>query len=109
MNYKAIDMHCDTVPNLLYGNGQLRENDGHLSLLKMKKGGYMMQCFAIFLYLKAYPHPFASCNQYIDVFERFMQENSDVIRKVTTADEIEENWRNGLMSGMLTIEEGGAI
>jgi membrane dipeptidase len=110
MNYKAIDMHCDTVPNLLYGNGQLRENDGHLSLLKMKKGGYMMQCFAMFVYLQSQDYtPFAQCNRYIDFYYEQINKNSDLIRPVTTAEEIIENDRNGLMSAMLTIEEGGVL
>ncbi|MBQ1877485.1 MAG: dipeptidase [Erysipelotrichaceae bacterium] len=107
--FGVIDMHCDTITKLVYEKKDIRENDGHISLNKMQKGNYMMQCFAIFLYLKAYPHPFASCDSYIDDFYRFMQENSDIIKPVTTADEIEENWEKGLMSGMLTIEEGGAL
>ncbi|MBQ4251812.1 MAG: dipeptidase [Erysipelotrichaceae bacterium] len=110
MNYKAIDMHCDTVPNLLYGNGQLRENDGHLSLLKMKKGGYMMQCFAMFVYLQSQDYtPFAQCNRYIDFYYEQINKNSDLIRPATTVEEISENDRNGLMSAMLTIEEGGVL
>lgn len=53
---KTIDMHCDTVSRLLErqeaGETEgLRENSGHLDLLRMKKGGYLLQNFALFVQL----------------------------------------------------------
>ena len=43
---KIVDMHCDTV-SALYdrksrgGQEDLRENGGHIDLLRMKKSGYL--------------------------------------------------------------------
>ena len=107
--FGVIDMHCDTITRLAHEKKDFVHNDCHISLEKMEQGNYMMQCFAVFLYLKAYEHPFKSCNEYMDSFDEYMALYSDRIRKVTRADEIEENWAKGLISGMLTIEEGGAI
>ncbi|MBR0137876.1 MAG: dipeptidase [Erysipelotrichaceae bacterium] len=105
----VIDMHCDTITNLFRNGKSFVDNDKHISLNKMQKGNYLMQCFAMFLYLEATPNPFEKCNQFIDFYYKLMDENSDVIRPVTTVDEILANREKGLMSGLLTIEEGEAV
>ncbi len=105
----VIDMHCDTITGLYRNGKDFRDNDGHISLKKMQEGNYLMQCFAMFLYLEATPHPFDRCNEFIDYFDTLMAENSDVIRPVTTVDEILANREKGLMSALLTIEEGEAV
>ena len=105
----VIDMHCDTVTHLDYYGKDFRDNDSHISLKKLQQGNYLMQCFAIYIYLKDKEHPFNDCSHYIDVFERYMRENAEEIRQVTTAAEIEENRRKGLISAMLTVEEGGVL
>lgn len=105
----VIDMHCDTMTGLCRSKKDFRDNDGHISLKKMAEGNYLMQCFAMFIYLKAAEHPYELCNTYIDYFDKMMEENSDVIRPVTTVEEILENREKGLMSALLTIEEGGVI
>lgn len=51
---KIVDMHCDTISRLLEleekGTPEgLRENTGHLDLLRMKQGGYLLQNFALFV------------------------------------------------------------
>ena len=53
---KVIDMHCDTISRLLNlrveGKEEtLRENTGHLDLLRMKQGEYLLQNFALFVEL----------------------------------------------------------
>ena len=105
----VIDMHCDTITGLARSGKSFVDNDGHISLNKMKDGNYLMQCFAVFLYLKATPNPFETCNKYIEYFYKTMEENKDSIRPVTTVEEILENREKGLMSALLTIEEGEAI
>ncbi|MBE6124949.1 MAG: membrane dipeptidase [Erysipelotrichaceae bacterium] len=107
--FSVIDMHCDTMTGLCRSGKDFRDNDCHISLKKMTEGNYLMQCFAMFLYLEKTPEPFKQCNVFIDYFDKMMRENSDVIRPVTTVEEILENREKGLMSAMLTIEEGEAI
>ena len=105
----AIDMHCDTLTRVCRFGRNLRDYDGHINLQKMKEGNYLMQCFAMFIYLEGTPNPFEKCNEYIDFFDKSMKENGDVIRQVTTVEEILENREKGIMSALLTIEEGEAI
>ena len=107
--FSVIDMHCDTLTRVCRFGRNLRDYDGHINLQKMKEGNYLMQCFAMFIYLEGTPNPFEKCNEYIDFFDKSMKENSDVIRQVTTVEEILENREKDIMSALLTIEEGEAI
>ncbi len=108
-DFRVIDMHCDTITGLVRRNADFVDNDMHISLRKLQQGNYMMQCFAIFIYLKDLPNPFEKCNEYMDAFDRFMAENSEEIAQVTTADQIIDNYSKGKISAMLTIEEGGVL
>lgn len=101
-----IDMHCDTITHLKAVRGGLRDNDGQLSLSRMRQSGYLMQCFAIFINKAKEPSPKAACDHFIDEFYAQMAENRDWIRPVTTVREVRQNARQGLMSAMLTIEGG---
>lgn len=110
---KIVDMHCDTVMVLMNEPDMgVRSNPLMVDLEKMKKGDYLLQCFAMFVpYLsreeKENYSPFVYCSRMIDRFYREMDANKDLIRPVTTVKEIEENKKNGLLSALLIIEEGG--
>ena len=114
--YPIIDMHCDTISKI-YGRRQkgeavsLRENDMHLDLLRMKQGGYLCQCFALFTYLQTLldegKDPFLYARAMSDIFDEEMAANSDLVRPVTTADQILANQKDGVISALKTIEEGG--
>lgn len=107
--FRIIDMHCDTITRIAHENTGFVDNDLHISLRKLQKGNYMMQCFAIFIYLKGLEHPFAKCNEYMDLFDQFMRENNSEISQVRTAQEIIDNYAQGKISALLTIEEGGVL
>lgn len=52
--YEGFDMHCDTLSALMYDRknniqSELRQNNHHLDLMKMMKGDYMLQCFAVYI------------------------------------------------------------
>ena len=108
-NYKVIDMHCDTITALYHYGKDFVDNDMHISLNKLEKGQYMAQCFAMFVNLKYTDRPFETCNKYIDKYEEVMIQNSGRIRKVTTAEEIEKNASEGIISAVLTTEEGAVL
>lgn len=108
-DFSVIDMHCDTVTALSRTKESFRNGDMHISLEKMREGHYLMQCFAVFIRLKGTKHPFRKCNEFIDSFYRLMDENEDLIAPVTTVKQILENQEKGLMSALLTVEEGGTI
>lgn len=54
---KFIDMHCDTISSIYLDRmggevKKLRENNGHVDLARLKKGGCLAQNFALFTILK---------------------------------------------------------
>ena len=112
---KVFDLHCDTLSELrraeMRGDGQtFAHNNGHIDLEKLKKGDYMLQCFAAFVNL-ADPTPGAdplvTALEEIDVFKRMMERYSDRIAPVYRPEDIRKNAEAGKISGMLTIEEAG--
>jgi len=109
---KAADMHCDTIYEIYKdhkngGDMSIRSNPLHLDLEKMEKGGYGIQNFAMFVHLGREKKPFECAMEMIDTFYQEMEANRDLISVVKTYGDIEKNWKEGRMSAMLTLEEGG--
>lgn len=121
---KIADMHCDTISAIWEGrrrlapqNGyvpmqgaspwQLSRNNLHIDIQKMKKAGYLIQNFAMYINLKENLDPFAYVQELISIFYDEMEKNKEAIRAVKTYDDILENEKNGRMSALMTIEEGG--
>ena len=110
---KVIDMHCDTISELYYnhrdgGDMSVSDSDLHVSLEKMEKGGYGLQNFALFTHLdRAGDRPFEYCMKLADTFFTEMKAHQEKIGIVKNYREIEENWKAGRMSALLTVEEGG--
>lgn len=102
----AIDMHCDTILRIVDNDNKLYENDGQLDIKRMKKAGYALQCFAMFVDLKKHNNPLDRALKMIDKYYQEIEKNSGYIRPVFSYSDIEENMKNGIMSSMLTIEEG---
>ncbi len=110
---RAADMHCDTIYEIYKnhkagGDMSIRSNCLHLDLEKMAKGGYGLQNFAMFVHLGKEERPFECAMKMIDTFYQEMEANADLIGVVRTYEDIEKNWKEGRMSAMLTLEEGGA-
>lgn len=110
---KVVDMHCDTIAEIRDSLAtpkmqSLRENSLHIDLMKMKKGDYLLQNFALFVNMEREEDPFSYVIHLCDVFYQEMEKNKDLIRQVRCYQDIEENRKNGLMSALLTVEEGGA-
>ena len=109
---KVVDMHCDTIAEIWYSmkSGErmqkLRENTLQVDLMKMKQGDYLLQNFALFVNLGRKEDPIESVMQLVDVFYSQMEQNADLIRPVTTYEQIVENEKAGLMSALLSVEEG---
>ncbi len=106
----TADLHCDTISRLRgQATEQLRENRFQLDLIRMKNSGYILQNFAVYIDTDEEPQPYKAYCEMRNLFLAEMKRNSDLIRQVTTADEIETNRKNGRMSALLTLEEGAAI
>ena len=46
---RIIDMHCDTIMALMNTDKSIYESDNMIDLKKLKKGDYLLQCFAMFV------------------------------------------------------------
>ena len=111
---KVVDMHCDTIGELWKAEKagkpiSLRSNSLHIDLEKMQKGDYLLQNFAMFVFLGREKDPLVNVLEMIDVYNRAMAENADIIGSVLNYEDIEKNRAAGKLSGMLTIEEGAVL
>lgn len=109
---KVVDMHCDTISELLHvretwANDTMLENHLQIDLNKMQKGDYLLQNFAMFVHLGREKDPFYKAMELIDLFYTELEPYSDRIGIVKSWKEIEENRKAGKMSALLTLEEGG--
>lgn len=112
MNFPVFDLHCDTALALLgkdfQGNGNLRKNNHHIDLERAGTLPGYAQCFACFT------SPWEKLPGSLtvaDVFERElavvlreMEKNADMIHLAYTADDVQKNLDDGIMSAILTIE-----
>lgn len=134
MSRPIIDMHCDTIseiyrerqkqffsekhagmtqaagmPNAA-GRAQtvgIVQNFLQVDLVRMKKSGYLLQNFALFINLSQAPDPWKSVRALYDVYQEEMKASADLIAPVLKYEEIERNRKAGKMSALLTVEEGG--
>lgn len=108
---KIIDMHCDTIMALMGNEKSLRSSDNMIDVEKLEKGDYLLQCFAMFVpYVsktESNYSPFEMCNKMIDRYYQELEINADKIKPVYCYQDILNNIENGVMSSLLTIEEGG--
>lgn len=109
---KVVDMHCDTISELFKARergeaGSIFDNQLHIDLNKMKKGDYFLQNFAMFVHLGREQDPFHYAMKLVDIFYTELGRYEDQIGIVKSWNDIEENRRQGRMSAMLTLEEGG--
>jgi len=72
----------------------------------MQQGDYLAQCFAMFVPFSV-ENPFETCMDMIERYYEEIEKNHDIISPAFNYQDIIENKRNGKMSSILTIEEGG--
>ena len=117
MKFPVFDFHCDTAMALA-GRGpvapkSLMKNDCHIDLERAAVNGGYAQCFACFT------TPFSEKRTGISpvtVFERELEAlqrefalHAQVIRQAFSTEDIRENQKNGLMSGIFTLEGTAGI
>lgn len=107
----AVDMHCDTISGILEKRKKgkdvaLRENRMHIDLKRLKKSGYLLQNFALFVHLGSEEDPWQQMMALYDVYRQEMERNQDLIAPVLCYQDIEKNRKEGKLSAMLTVEEG---
>ena len=117
MNLPVFDLHCDTALGLLgkdlMGGIELRKNKLHIDLERASKLQGYAQCFACFTtpamrdWYQVSP---------LVIFEREMgailseiEKNPSKIKLAYSAKDVRENYENGIMSGILTMEGPAGI
>lgn len=128
---RFADMHCDTISRLLglkeeesrgtesggaenkgtenrkeVARESLRENSGHLDLLRMRKGNYLLQNFALFVELGRDGDPWERVCRLWALYEEELAANADLIAPVLKFSDVAANEAAGKMSALLTVEEG---
>ena len=113
---KIIDLHCDTLMECYLSGRKLRESIGHIDLMKMKEGGALAQMFAIFIPTNdsakrhgATQAPYDYFNSVVDLYNKEMAANADLIAPAHCVADILANKAAGKMSGVLTVEDGVAL
>lgn len=110
--YSVADLHCDTVSALLAlrragQKADLRRGPGlSASLEKLRAGGVMLQNFALFVDLKKTDDPLREVLALADLYHAEIAANRDIIRPAYTVEDLEENRAAGLLSAVMTVEEG---
>lgn len=113
-----IDMHCDTLMMAQFKNTGLYDNkETAVDFKRMKEAGALAQFFAIFMpdketydifQVKQMPD-----QEYFDalyaLFLAQMKEHRDIIARVYTAKDVLDNEKKGLMSAVLTMEDGRMV
>lgn len=114
---RFIDLHCDTVVCEVMRDEEhksLRHNPtGMLDLERMKEAGSLLQCFALYIppmhvieRTTKEADEWEFFNNAADCYDRQLTANADLIRPVGKHADIEKNMADGLMSSMMTIENG---
>ncbi len=109
---KIADMHCDTILELYKkrkaGSREgLAENGGHVDLGKLEAGDCLVQNFALFVNLGETEHPWEDVLEMANLYNRELELNRGRIAPVFSYGDIERNRKEGKMSALLTVEEGG--
>ena len=113
MKKPIIDMHCDTILGCMTGADIRSKTTGHISLERLKEGGSLCQCFALFIptcgdeadYGMEGLSPYEVYHKMLEMFRTKMAENADLIKQVTTSAEIEAGVGGDRLMALLTIED----
>ena len=119
MEMRFVDLHCDTMGECIARSGgavALRRNNGHIDMEKLQKGGALAQFFAIFIPTHAEAEkaglkmtPSEYFNFVYAAYLREMEANADAIAPAMNCGDILRNQQKGLISSVLTIEDGVPI
>ena len=110
---RIIDLLCDTILNCYLNGENLHTYSGHINLDKLKKGGCLAQCFALFIpthdaALECFEQekdPWELYQELLSVYQENIKLCSDVIRPAFSADDILSNRDAGYLSSILTVED----
>lgn len=114
---KLIDMHCDTIGKImdLDRQGNLADNLCSITIDEMRKAGSLAQFFACFTYFGDYIDNggYDKCYEHaldmITFLDKQLSIFSENVASARSYEDICKNKRDGRISAIVTIEEGGII
>lgn len=107
------DLHCDTIAWMRQCENRgermrLRDSERmHVNGEKLRKSGYLLQNFALFVNLTQTPDPWQEVLALADLFDREARENADWLLPVRSAADLARARREEKLAAVLTVEEGG--
>lgn len=112
MKFPVFDLHCDTALALLgykmQETGSLRSNGYHIDLQRAATLDGYAQCFACFTYPSEHLPEGLTVEDWFQkelaVLQQQVASHGDLIAQARTASQVEENYRNGRMSAIFTVE-----
>ncbi|WP_295789050.1 dipeptidase [uncultured Veillonella sp.] len=106
-----IDLHCDTIMQLIDhpNSGDLWENPWKIDIQKLKKGGYELQDFALFVQLDQEKDPYARYEAMLQVFNEQMAKYKEHIELVRSYEDFLAIKKKGKLAALLSVEEAGVF
>jgi membrane dipeptidase len=109
--FSIIDFHCDTASEMLDGRS-LYENDGMISIQKLKAGNVFCQFFAMYIRMTDHASADAGFDHLQKIYRNFTAElakNKEHIALALTAKDVSAIRGEGKIAGILTLEEGAVL
>ena len=116
MRASFVDLHCDTLLTLRQEHCGLENAPGHINLKKLQQGGALLQCLAIFIpdHEDAVKYgitesPWEFFNSQYALCCREMERFPEAIRPARSMADIRRNGEAGVISALLTVEDGACV
>lgn len=113
---RIVDLHCDTLLVLRMTGRNLDEIDAHINIEKLRRGGAMLQCFAIFTptgpearIYRLSESPWEYFLNTAQLFENQLQRCSADLAPMHSMPDLRRNMADGKISAMLTLEDAACI
>ena len=112
-----IDMHCDTLLRCLGGESLAAMKGSHIDLNKLKDGGSLVQCLALFIttngdqahYGLGDKTAYQVYQAMLEVFHSQIAENRDRIKQIFNSSEIESGIGGDKLMALLTVEDAAPL
>ena len=106
---RIIDMHCDTlIEGWRKPERSFYDGDTSINLKLLKENGSLLQFFAMYLSRNEMKtmDPYDILKGIYGYYQTQMEKYSDIIKPVYSAQDVIENEKKGLLSSLLTVEDG---
>ena len=106
---RIIDMHCDTlIEGWRKPERSFYDGDTSINLKLLKENGSLLQFFAMYLSRNEMKtmDPYDILKGIYGYYQTQMEKYSDIIKPVYSAQDVLENEKKGLLSSLLTVEDG---